>query len=151
MHLNYLIELDKKRGEKDNLSAVAIVPYKESAVSETNAFEKNVQNTSRDGADLDDTGDTDPVNAVIDDVLHIRIDPDPEYDDISPAEQNVYMTDRQENDSTEPVNLYVPQGASAPVSKTDNGTLKTFAGRFYIMVDEKEVRETADGKAGLDI
>ena len=151
MHLNYLIELDKKRGEKDNLSAVAIVPYKESAGSETNAFEKNVQKKSRDGADLDDTGDTDPVNAVIDDVLHIRIDPDPEYDDIYPAEQNDNMTDSQENDSTEPVNLYVPQGASAPVSKTDNGNLKTFAGRFYIMVDEKEVRETADGKAGLDI
>ena len=151
MHLNYLIELDKKRGEKDNLSAVAIVPYKESAGSETNAFEKNVQNKSRDGADLDDTGDTDPVNAVIDDVLHIRIDPDPEYDDTYPAEQNVNMTDRQENDSTEPVNLYVPQGASAPGTKTDNGNLKTIAGRFYIMVDEKEVRETADGKAGLDI
>ena len=130
MHLNYLIELDKKRGEKDNLSAVAIVPYKESAGSETNAFEKNVQKKSRDGADLDDTGDTDPVNAVIDDVLHIRIDPDPEYDDTYPAEQNVNMTDRQENDSTEPVNLYVPQGASAPGTKTD---------------------ETADGKAGLDI
>ena len=150
MRLNYLIELDKKRGEKDNLSAVVIVPYREWSDSEGDAPEKAVQCTSRDGAVFNRKGDTNPVNAFPDDVPHVRIDPDLE-EGMFPETKGAGLTNGAETDGTENVNLYVSPGSPGPVGKAGNKPAKTIAGRFYIMLDEKEVRESADCSGLLDI
>lgn len=114
MRLKYLIELDKERGEKDNLTAVAIVPCRER---------------------------TDPVNTV-DEVPHVRIDP--EEDDKIPHVQSAWPAAGMDPEDTETADLYVSANLPACDAGAGNESTKRISGRFYIMLEQKEVRETAD-------
>ena len=151
MRLNYLIELDKTRGEKDNLSAVVIVPYRDRNNSQAYVSEKTVQNAS-DSNVFGREEDTNPVNALPDDdILHVRIEPDPEEEEMFPEENGASLTNSAGPDDTQTVNLYVSRNSPGSGKKTGNEVTKTIAGRFYIMLDEKEVRESADCSVLTDI
>ena len=151
MRLNYLIELDKTRGEKDNLSAVAVVPYRAQVDPDTEKYEKTVENTSRAGAVSDRTGDTNPVNALPDDLPRVRVDRDTEEGELFTETPGTNLTQSTETDDSETVNLYVSRNSSASGVKPNEAMAKTIGGRFYIMIDEKEVRESADGSSLSDI
>ena len=151
LRLNYLIELDKTRGEKDNLSAVVIVPYRELSDSKADELEKTVQNT-RNGAASNRTGDKNSTNALPDDdILHVRIDPDPDDLELFSEKKKVGLTNSSGMDDTETVNLYVSRNSPGSGEKAGNDMTKTITGRFYIMLDEKEVRESADCSVLPDI
>lgn len=149
LHLQYLIELDKTRGEKDNLSAAAIVPYRERTESERMAMEKTVSSGTSDSKDIDRTGDTNPVNALPDDVQHVRIDP--EEGGLVPSADKNDSAECRTADDTETVDLYVSPSAPARSEKAGDFVTKRIAGRFYMMLDEKEVREFADSSILSDI
>ena len=149
MRLNYLIELDKSRGEKDNLSAIAIVPYCEQSDSAEVESDKTVPG-ARDDSAFNRTGDTNPVNAVSDEILHVRVDQDPDVEEKLPDVKDTGPVNSTVMDGTETVNFYVSQNSPGP-EKAGTETMKTIAGRFYIMLDEKEVRESADCSVLLNI
>ena len=131
MRLNYLIELDKTRGEKDNLSAVAVVPYRAQVDPDTEKYEKTVENTSRAGAVSDRTGDTNPVNALPDDLPRVRVDRDTEEGELFTETPGTSLTQSTETDDSETVNLYVSRNSSASGVKPNEAMAKTIGGRFF--------------------
>ena len=143
MHLNYLIEQDKTRGEKDNITAAAVVPYRERTEAETGVSEEKVQETASESTVCDRTEYTNPVNASDDELLHIRIDPDPEDEDMFPPAQSAGTAAGIEQDESD-TSFYVSPGSPVIRKDTDSEQTKTISGRFYIMLEAKEVRASAD-------
>ena len=97
------------------------------------------------------TGDTNPVNALPDDLPRVRVDRDTEEGELFTETPGTSLTQSTETDDSETVNLYVSRNSSASGVKPNEAMAKTIGGRFYIMIDEKEVRESADGSSLSDI